>query len=176
MELEKAAESWQKHSFKILVQVKVFWGIYAFVIAIIIPWKYFCFMYYLTILYITFRVKLPSTECCLLSDAIYNLLQFAAAHLVLNGRLVYWLPSHRGTYVPFQTKFLYGIWHFWNFKIPCNTFSIFFPFFHYFLLSGLRWNTFQHTCVWSYCLLVNKFYQEMSRDILLQWRKLKNQR
>ncbi|XP_046859263.1 tRNA (guanine(10)-N2)-methyltransferase homolog [Xenia sp. Carnegie-2017] len=43
-------------------------------------------------------VKLPSTECCLLSDAIYNLLQFAAAHLVLNGRLVYWLPSHRGTF------------------------------------------------------------------------------
>jgi hypothetical protein len=45
------------------------------------------------------RFKLPSTQSCLLSDAIYNLLEFAVMHLVLYGRLVFWLPTHKTTYV-----------------------------------------------------------------------------
>ena len=61
------------------------------------------------------RFKLPSTQSCLLSDAIYNLLEFAVMHLVLYGRLVFWLPTHKTTYViktvvphvycPFQLTF-----------------------------------------------------------------------
>ncbi|CAB3989569.1 tRNA (guanine(10)-N2)-methyltransferase homolog isoform X1 [Paramuricea clavata] len=42
--------------------------------------------------------KLPSTQSCLLSDAIYNLLEFAVMYLVLYGRLVFWLPTHRTTF------------------------------------------------------------------------------
>ncbi|XP_028393060.1 tRNA (guanine(10)-N2)-methyltransferase homolog [Dendronephthya gigantea] len=42
--------------------------------------------------------KLPSTQSCLLSDAIFNLLEFAVAFLVLHGRLVFWLPTHRSTF------------------------------------------------------------------------------
>ena len=42
--------------------------------------------------------KLPSTQICLLSDAIFNLLEFSVRYLVLFGRLVFWLPTHKSTF------------------------------------------------------------------------------
>lgn len=44
------------------------------------------------------RNTLPAVKNCVLSEALCSLLEFSARYLVLNGRLVYWLPTYRRTY------------------------------------------------------------------------------
>lgn len=80
----------------------------------------YCFSFLITIIKIKLKIQVLPVLLCLLtlvhflfstenhffisssyhlSDIFFDLLKFAAEHLVMGGRLVYWLPIYRPEYV-----------------------------------------------------------------------------